>query len=218
MTPFAQWLNTTFESFDYEILHFFHTLAESAGDFLTPLCHAFGFLGELSWFTVVIAIILLLFSKTRKGGVAMIFSVLIGMVFTNFCIKNLVARPRPYVSGFEQWWQAAGASTPSEFSFPSGHATAVIATLLALCLFICFDLKKHRWLVAPATLYATVMCLSRIYLVVHYPTDVIGGIICGSAAALLGYFLASKLFSAFEKYRCDAPCVFMLDADIRRKK
>jgi len=218
MTPFAEWLNVTFEAFDYTILEFFHSLAQAAGDFLTPLCHTFGFLGELSWFTVLIALVLLLFAKTRKGGVAMIFSVLIGMVFTNFCIKNLVARPRPYVSGFEEWWQFVGASTPSEFSFPSGHATAVTATILALCLFLCLDAKKHRWLVVPAALYATVMCASRIYLVVHYPTDVIGGIICGSAAALLGYFLASKLFSAFEKYRCDAPCAFMLDADIRRKK
>ena len=76
MTPFAEWLNVTFESFDYAILKFFHSLALSAGEILTPVAELFGFLGELSWFTVVIALVLLLFAKTRKGGVAMIFSVL----------------------------------------------------------------------------------------------------------------------------------------------
>ena len=218
MTPVAQWLNTTFESFDHTILEFFHDLAVSAGDVLTPIAETLGFLGELSWFTVVIAIVLLLFAKTRKGGVAMIFSVLIGSVFTNLCIKNLVARPRPYTMGYDEWWQAAGASTPSEFSFPSGHATAVTATILALCLFLLIDAKKHRWIVAPAALYALVMGASRIYLVVHYPTDVIGGIITGSAAAILGYLLASKLFSLFEKYKCDQACAFILEADVRHRR
>ena len=89
MTPVAQWLNTTFAEFDYLILEFFHSLAASAGNILTPIAKTLEFLGELSWFTVVIAIALLLFAKTRKGGVAMIFSVLIGTLFTNLCIKNL---------------------------------------------------------------------------------------------------------------------------------
>lgn len=218
MTPFAEWLNVTFESFDYAILKLFHQLADSSGAIFTPIAHAFGFMGELSWVTVVIAIVLLLFAKTRKGGMAMIFSVLLGMVFTNVCIKNFVARPRPYVSGYEDWWQTVGASTPSEFSFPSGHATAVTATIVALCLFLCLDLKKHRWLIAPAALYAIIMCASRIYLVVHYPTDVIGGIITGSVAAMLGYMLSSKLFNVFEKFQCDEACAFMLKADIRKKQ
>lgn len=217
MTSFAHWLNVAFESFDHTILKFFHSLALSAGEVLTPIAELFGFLGELSWFTVVIAIAMLLFAKTRKGGVAMIFSVLIGTLLTNLCIKNLVARPRPYTMGYEEWWQFAGASTPSEFSFPSGHATAVTATVVALCLFLCLDLKKHRWLIAPAALYALVMGASRIYLVVHYPTDVLGGIITGTAAALLGYFLATKLFASFEKFKCDKVCAFMLYADIRYK-
>ena len=218
MTPFAEWLNVTFASFDHAILNFFHELALSASPLLTPIANVFGFLGELSCFTVIIAIVLLLFAKTRKGGVAMIFSVLIGMVFTNICIKNVVARPRPFVSGYEEWWQAVGASTPSEFSFPSGHATAATATILAICLFICLDLKKHRWIVAPAAVYVLLMGASRIYLVVHYPTDVIGGIITGSVAGLIGYFLASKLFSALEKFKCDSACAFILSADIRKKK
>lgn len=218
MSGFAQWLNTAFAEFDHTILKFFHDLAITAGGFLTPLAKTLGFLGELSWLTVVIAIVLLLFAKTRKGGVVMIFSVLLGTLFTNLCIKNLVARPRPYVSGYEQWWQAAGAVTPSEFSFPSGHATAVTATIFALCLFLCLDLKKHRWLIAPAALYALIMCISRIYLVVHYPSDVLGGIIVGSLAAYLGYLFTSKLFSAFEKYKCDDACAFILKADIRKKQ
>ena len=215
MTPYAEWLNVTFESFDYSILELFHNLALAAGDALTPIALAFGFLGELSWLTVVIALGLVLFSKTRKGGIAMIFSVLIGMVFTNICIKNIVARPRPHVSGFEEWWQAAGASTPGEFSFPSGHATATIATLLALCLFLCLDLKRCRWLIAPISLYAAIMCMSRIYLVVHYPSDVVGGIITGTVAAILGYWLSSVLFRAFERHSDRDACAFMLDSDIR---
>jgi len=215
MSAFAQWLNVTFEAFDYTVFQFFHGLAAFGGSLLTPIAEVFGFIGELSWFTVLIAIVLLFFAKTRKGGVSMIFSVLWGTLFTNLFLKNLVARPRPYVSGYEEWWKAVGASTPSEFSFPSGHATAVTATILALCLFLCLDLKKHRWLIAPASLYALIMCASRIYLVVHYTTDVLGGMIVGSCAALLGYFCASRLWRYCENNIDRDICAFMLEADIR---
>ncbi len=215
MTPIAQWLNTTFEAFDYAILEFFHELALAAGPILTPIANIFDLLGEVSWFTVVIGIALLLFSNTRKGGMSMIFSVLIGTLFTNILIKNFVARPRPYVSGYEAWWETVGSPTQSEFSFPSGHATAVVATMLALCLFLCLDVKKHRLLLVPVLLYTAVMCASRNYLMVHYPTDVLGGIIIGGISAIIGYYSATAVFKAFEDHADRGFCSFMLDSDIR---
>ncbi len=215
MTPTAQWLNTTFESFDFEILRIFHEIALSAGSVLTPIANILDLLGEVSWFTLLIGVALLLFNKARKGGAAMLISALIGTLFTNILIKNFVARPRPYVSGYEAWWNTVGSPTQSEFSFPSGHATAVIATMTALCLFLLIDAKKHRWLIAPAAVYAAAMCASRNYLMVHYPTDVICGIIVGSVSAVLGYLLARLLFKIIDDHADNGFCLFILDSDIR---
>lgn len=191
----ADWLNTAFASFDYAILEFCHKLAEAAGGFLGPVMEFFALIGDNGYFSFALALVLLLFKKTRKCGVCIILAVGFGALFTNVAIKNVVARPRPYASdvqAFKDWWIYAGAHSESEFSFPSGHATAAVASMLALCL--CF-FKKHKWVIAPASLYAVIMGFSRNYLLVHYPTDVAAGFIVGSAAAVLAFFVTKLLWN-----------------------
>ena len=196
----AEWINSTFHGFDYAILQFCHNLAESAGGILGPIMEFLAFIGDNGYLCFALALILLLFPKTRKCGVCIIFAVGVGALFTNIAIKNIVARPRPYASeveAFKEWWTYAGAHLESEFSFPSGHTTAAVAGMLATCL--CF-FKKHKWIVAPTAFYAVIMGFSRNYLMVHYPTDVIAGFIVGSAAAVIAFFLAKLLFAALEKH------------------
>ncbi len=219
MTQFSQWLNTAFADFDRVILEFYHTLAEVAGPIFTPIAKTFEFIGEGALFCFVLAAILVLFSKTRKAGLCMAVSVGLAALITNVTIKNLVARPRPYDSGvpeYLEWWEFVGGQGHHEYSFPSGHMTAAVAGMLALCLCLCIANKKHVWVVVPALIYATLMGASRNYLMMHYPTDIIGGFVSGTVGALIGFFLITLLYKkVFDAHANNKVCSFMLNADLK---
>lgn len=211
----TNWLNTSFAAFDYAILEFFHNLCETAGAIFTPIAEIFALIGDNGYFSFLIALILLCFPKTRKCGACIVLAVGFGALFTNVAIKNIVARPRPYASeveAFKQWWQTAGAHLESEFSFPSGHTTAAMAGMTALCIAIG---KSRKWLIAPAAIYVILMGSSRNYLMVHYPTDVIAGIIVGALGSTIAFFTAQAIWKLLEK-RKDIPLFnFALNFDIR---
>lgn len=211
----SAWLNTFFASFDGAILEFFHNLCENAGAIFTPIAEIFALIGDNGYFCFLLALILLCFKKTRKCGVCIVLAVGFGALFTNVAIKNMVARPRPYASeveAFRQWWQTAGAHIESEFSFPSGHTTAAMAGMTSLCLAIG---KSRKWLIAPATLYVLLMGASRNYLVVHYPTDVIAGIIVGGAGAVVAFFVTGAIWKLIEKHGEYPLWKFALGFDVR---
>ena len=187
----AQWLNTTFQSFDYKILEFYHNLhAGSMGPFFDFFNKYFTRLGDGGIFVLAIGLILLLFKKSRKIGMGMIGGVIIGALFTNVAIKNVVARPRPYKTTeiFWQWWNAVGHGKESEFSFPSGHTTSVAAAMWPVFL----NCKKQiSWLVF---LFVIAIGATRNYIMVHFPSDILGGIIVGSIAGILSYCIVKALY------------------------
>lgn len=212
----ANWINTTFAGFDYAILEFFHSLAESASFIFNPIMEFMSIIGDNGYFGFAIALILMLFPKTRKCGVCIFLAIAVGALFTNIAIKNIVARPRPYasdVAAFKEWWTYAGAHVESEFSFPSGHTTAAMAAMTALC--IAASKKWRKWIIAPAALYVIVMGAARNYLVVHYPTDVIAAFIVGGAAAIAAFFLVKLIWKVLEKHTSIKLFAFALNFDIR---
>lgn len=223
LTPLARWLNTAFAGFDYTILKFYHNLATSADAVCGPLSEAFAVLGDGAMMFFIIAAILLLFASTRKAGICMAISIGLASVITNLTVKPLVGRPRPYasdVSDFVEWWEYVGGHTHSEYSFPSGHTTSAMAAMLALCLCLCIfngkeNNKKYRWIMIPSALCVILMGASRNYIMVHYPSDIIGGIIAGAIGALLGYLLISLVFKRLESNRNNKACAFLLESDIR---
>ena len=213
----ADWINTTFASFDYALLEFFHTLAVSASFILNPIMEFLSIIGDNGYFVFAIAIALMLFPKTRKWGLGVFLSILVGAVFTNLAIKNIVARPRPYasdVAAFKEWWTYAGAHLESEFSFPSGHTTAAMASMTALCL--AAPKKVGKWIVAPSILYVILMGAARNYLVVHYPTDVIAAFVVGGIAAIVAVLLAKLIWKLLESHASVKLFAFALEFDIRR--
>lgn len=187
----AQWINSVFQNFDYKILEFYHNLhAGSMGQFFDIFNKYFTRLGDGGYFLLAIAFILLLFKKSRKIGMGMIGGIIIGALFTNVAIKNVVARPRPYVTTqtYQDWWLAVGHGLESEYSFPSGHTTSAAAAMWPV--FLNCD-KKKSWL---AFLFVIVLGATRNYIMVHFPSDILGGIIVGSIAGILAYIIVKALY------------------------
>ncbi len=150
----------------------------------------FTLLGEPVVFIVFCAI-LLLPNRTRKMGIQISLALIIGVLFGNLILKNAFARPRP----FTQPGAVIDAARllikqPTDYSFPSGHALA--STNAAMVLF----LNNKRW-GALALFGAALISFSRMYLFVHYPTDILGGIAIGLASSIISYTVCKKLFERY---------------------
>lgn len=168
-----------------------HALQQHAGKFFNVFCKFISFFGKAGWAFIVFAIIFLLFKARRREGLAMAIALLFGAIVTNIILKNAVARPRPYTrvgTPFDLWWADAGCNTESSWSFPSGHTTAAFSSMVAL--FIVGN-KRVTWI---GLLFAFIMAFSRVYLIVHYPSDVLFGIIIGTAAAFGGAALSKLIY------------------------
>lgn len=190
MTAAAAWLNTTFANFDQSITTAVHRLYESCGSWMTPVMELISLLGKGGIALIVLSLVLLVIRKTRRFGTAMLLGLAIGAVVVNLWLKVVIARPRPYadINGFYYpLWQMLGSHTESDYSFPSGHTNAAFA-----CMVPAFLLGKKSWSWL-CLLFAFLMGVSRIYLVVHYPSDVLGGLIMGTIAGLLGVLIMKHL-------------------------
>lgn len=194
ITAAALWLNTVFSAFDQGLTLLVHRLYTMGGGFFTPFFEFMSLLGKGGIFLVLLSLALMLYRPTRRCGTAMLLAVALGALFTNVFLKVVIARPRPYAdenSIFYQLWLLVGQHVESDKSFPSGHTTAAFSTMTALFL---MGNKKYSW---TAFIFAFLMGLARIYLVVHFPSDVLGGIIVGLVAGCLGALIAAKLPEAW---------------------
>ena len=150
-------------------------------------------LGDAGIFWIAAAVILLCIPKYRRAGLSMGIALVMGLVLCNLTLKPLVARIRPYDFVLEHYGRNITllVSTPHDFSFPSGHTIASFEGAIAL-------LVHDKKLGIPATVLACLIAFSRMYLYVHYPTDVIFSVILGTALAFLSCWLVKKGFSVWE--------------------
>ena len=216
-------IDKTFYGFDLAVFRFF---GEMQNTFLTYVAKFFTTFGDEAFMIpiVVLGIVMCFFKKTRKYGFTLIFAVAVGTIVTNVIAKPVFLRIRPYNTlqgdaDFWSWYQGVGMLSESDYSFPSGHTTG--ATEMALAMFLCFksDKKKIAY-IFPAIALCTAG--SRIYLMVHYATDVIGGLIVGTVAAVAGYFLMKLVMLLFTKTgaddKIDAAKLFKKLGEDKRKK
>jgi len=137
---------------------------------LDSLMRGITHLGDFGIFWILMAVVLLLYSDTRKAGAAVTVGMLASFVFNNLLLKNLVARTRPYevIDGLTLLVDRA-----SDLSFQSGHsATSFVAATVMLCV-----LPKRYGI--SAMVLAALIAFSRLYVGIHYPTDVLFGIFSG---------------------------------------
>lgn len=190
LSTVALWLNTAFSGFDQAVTLAVHKLYDFGGLVFTPFMELISLMGKGGIFLIILSLALMFFRKTRRYGTAMAFGLLIGVCFVNLFLKVVVARPRPYAdenSIYYQLWLIMGQHMESDKSFPSGHTNAAFAAMVPLYL---LGDKKKSWL---ALVFAVLMGISRIYLVVHFPSDVVGGLITGTIAGMLGSMIALNL-------------------------
>ncbi len=141
-------------------------------------------LGNAGIIWIVLAVVLLILSKTRKAGIIVAAALLADLILCNLILKNLVARVRPYDVNTAI---AILIKKPLDFSFPSGHTAASFAAMTALFL----AKMKKAWIAA--LILAVLIAFSRLYFYVHYPTDVLGGIVVGILSGVIGYAIVEKL-------------------------
>lgn len=146
------------------------------------------YLGSGGIFWIVLTILLLIPKRTRKVGIASAIALILAGAVTNLVIKDLVARIRPYevVEGLQRLIEK-----PMGYSFPSGHTSASFAAAYAICHYTPSVIPK-KWGVA-AMIMATLIAFSRLYLGVHYPTDVLGGLLIGLFFGWAGWKLEEIL-------------------------
>lgn len=131
---------------------------------------------------IAIAAIMLLLRRSRRTGIEVLAALLLAFLVVDLLVKPLVARDRPFeVYDFEL---IVGA--PHSSSFPSGHSAYAFAAAT------CIALRDRRWGV-PAFALALVIAYSRLYLFVHWPTDILAGAMIGIAIGFLAVHLVDRL-------------------------
>ena len=186
-TALQTMLNSVAVSFDLPILDWIQeTMQCTFLDKTMPIVTLFGD-GGVFW--IGIAVLLLFFAKYRKTGFSMGMALVLGLVVCNITLKPLVARIRPYDFQLPAFGREITLliSAQHDFSFPSGHT---IASFEACTVLLLHDKRMG----IPATVLAILIAFSRLYLYVHYPTDVLVSLVLGIAFGLLGNFLVNLIY------------------------
>lgn len=170
-------------------------------DLLTPFMTVFTHSGDYGILVIALALALIIIPRTRHIGVISAISIAIEALLTNLIIKNAVARTRPYeaVDGLVNLIEKQ-----KDYSFPSGHTGSAFAVMGAIFLIALLGLPviaktgelsnskmslTYKLCAVLAIIYAALLGFSRLYVGVHYPTDVIGGIILGFGTSIAAYFI-----------------------------
>ena len=188
-----EFIEKTFHDFDAQVINFMSGLRESAGSVLTPLTNILSILTTLGILYIIVGLCLALFKGKRKLAICLIGAIAIGAIFTNLALKNIVARPRPFDGGYREFWELVGSPHEDEYSFPSGHTTATMAVAMAGLL---YGKKKWCWIGFLAVL---IIGFCRMYLIVHYASDVLGGIVVGALAGLIAGLIVKIFYAIISK-------------------
>lgn len=179
-------LNQLAVSFDLPILEWIQAHLQCGFlDVIMPIITLFGD-GGVFW--IAVSVLLLFFPRTRKTGLGMLFALLLGLLVCNLTLKPLVKRPRPYDFQFDNFGIEIKLLVDGlhDYSFPSGHTIASFEAATVLLL----NSKKMG---IPALILAILIAMSRLYLYVHYPTDVIFSLFAGILFGFIGNALANQV-------------------------
>lgn len=186
-------LNSLAVSFDLPILDWIQANLQSGlMDTIMPIITLFG---DAGIFWMIWATLLLFLPKHRRTGLGMWFAMAMGLVICNMIMKPSIGRMRPYdyqIDILGKTWNdllLGGkllVETPNDYSFPSGHTIASFEASTVLLL-------NSKLMGIPAVILAILIAFSRMYLYVHYPTDVIFSLFAGILFGIIGNLIAKKI-------------------------
>lgn len=156
---------------------------------LDPFMEIYTQLGNAGMLFIALGVLMLCFKQTRRAGFSALCAMLIGLVVVNLTIKPLAARARPWLV-IENFVNLVPEHDPN--SFPSGHTNSAFAFALAVCMS-----APKRWMKVSAVCAAVLMGLSRLYVGVHFPSDVIVGAAVGCLCGLAGAWVVRKAWERF---------------------
>lgn len=172
-------------SIDFSILDFIQNTLKCG--FLDPVMAVISYMGEVGGIWIIASVIMMCFRKTRATGVMVLCAVTMGYIIGEIGIKNIVCRARPFTENTDI---LLNIKPPSGYSFPSGHSCSSFAAATVLIL------RDKRFGIA-AIIVAGTIAFSRLYNYVHFPSDVLCGILLGIACALTTVFIFKK--TGFDK-------------------
>lgn len=174
-------------------LSLLHQIQDHATAFGDAFWSFITYFGESGIFWIAIALFLLCFKKTRLCGITMSIALVIGLALGNGVMKNLFARPRPYTLDPDLHLRLLWGEMTKDYSFPSGHTLASFEAATAIFFYY------RKWGIAAFCL-AVLIGISRIFLLVHYPSDVIVGAVLGILFAAVASILAKKFYATLQKH------------------
>ncbi|MGL4761714.1 MAG: phosphatase PAP2 family protein [Sarcina sp.] len=151
----------------YEVLNLHNPILNTIMIFFTKI-------GDLGAIWLLIGFVFFFFKRTRKIGVILYLSQILNIIVVTI-LKDTIQRPRPFLTLTDLHPLI---SLPTSYSFPSGHASSAFAGALV----IAYMLRK--WAV-PAYALAITIAFSRVYLGVHYPSDIIVGAVIGTISSII---------------------------------
>jgi len=167
-----------------------------ASPFLDKFFSLITHLGDAGLFWILIAVVMLFFKKTRKTGIMMGVALVLGLILCNGLLKNIVARVRPFdldgAYGSIKTVEDLLVSRPGDKSFPSGHTIASFEAA-----FVLFHWDKRFGV--PAIIIAAAVSFSRLYLYLHFPTDVIASVLLAVLNATLAVITVNAIYRYLEK-------------------
>ena len=173
--------------FDFRILYWIQEHIRN--DVLDSIMPYITYLGSAGIFWILTALVMICMKRYRKCGIMMIAGMLAGLLITNIILKNTVARDRPC-------WIDTDISMliaiPKDFSFPSGHTTASVISAMII-------FHEDKKIGTVAWILAVLIIFSRMYLFVHFPTDILCGAVIGGGIGYLTPILMQKIFQKYQK-------------------
>ena len=185
----TEFFNMLAESFDLPLLDWIQANIQCT--FLDTTMPVITHMGSAG-FLIVFAVFMMLLKKYRKTGFSVALAMVFGLVICNIILKPGIHRIRPY-----DYQEQMGIminlliEKQHDFSFPSGHTIATFEAATAIFL-------NHKKLGTVCLVLASVIAFSRLYLYIHYPTDVFTSIVLGVVLAILANWVVGKVMAAIE--------------------
>mgnify|MGYP002556227547 CR=1 FL=1 len=178
------------QNWDISVLKFIqeHIVCPVLDVFFSLVTH----LGDGGIFWICVAVLFLFFKRTRKTGIMMGAALILGLIIGNGILKNVIGRVRPYdLDGALRTIDQLLVKAPSDASSPSGHTLASFECATVLMI-------RDRRFGIPALIIAVSVALSRLYLYIHFPTDVFAGALLGIINGILGVIIVNAVWKAIE--------------------